>query len=465
MSDFPRRTDEILKDLEELKTLLPEQALQNFTSAVARYKSWRAGVLDELLGLLNEGDDDPQERAWQAKCADFSAKAADHFEECLKNITLATEAAAKGYRWQLTLMANEGKFFETLGKVNAAAVRDYLCIGRESLRTYTETLDQKWRAIVEEGNKLQADEKRIYDEMVSTSKRIIDELSLLDATMKEQMAKTAAVSLFVIEKSADFFSPFLDVPEVAGPLAEKAAELLREKLQAWIEFNTAQQNRVGNYRALLQAEKGGVLPLFKETRRQVYDYWDKNNLDRARDWIARFKQSLESDWISGCPTPGQQADAKEFYALAFERVEKHFKAVEELAKQFETKWNGVFKGALAPKTIDELTDNDAWRMNAETLVSIRTPEVINKLFDQLDGYYEESLVSPLNRLKEKANELLEPESKQAAAAADLAKKRIVESIRARITQFRSEVGASLRWFEPDEIRKQLDRDELKGALE
>ena len=148
-----------------------------------------------------------------------------------------------------------------------------------------------------------------------------------------------------------------------------------------------------------------MLPLFKETRKQVYEYWDKNNIERARDWMKKFQSSLESEWVSACPTYAQQDDAKDFYKAAFERVEKHLKAVEYVAKRFEEKWNGVFKGALAPKTIDELVDSTAWRTNAETLISIRTPAVINDLLDKMDGYYEESFEAPLEKLKDKVEDL------------------------------------------------------------
>jgi hypothetical protein len=34
--------------------------------------------------------------------------------------------------------------------------------------------------------------------------------------------------------------------------------------------------------------------------------------------------------------------------------------------RIEEKWNGVFKGAFAPKTIDELVDSTSRRVNAET---------------------------------------------------------------------------------------------------
>jgi hypothetical protein len=457
MSDFSKRPDELLKEMEVFKSLLPEQAVKNFQDAIAKHKSWRREALEDLLKVLEEDDDDESARSWSDLTSTMRAEAPEFFEDALNNIQLPTEAAATAYRWQLTVMANEGKFFEALGKANAAQVRDYLCANRESLKAYTETLDQKWRAIVDEGNKLQSEEKKLYEEMLATTKRIVDELTQADRTMKEKIGYAGTFPLLAIEKLGGMAADLAGLPDGVGEAAEKT--------QAWLESNQALQGRAANYRALVQAEKGGVLPLFKETRTQVYEYWDKNNLDRAHDRLAKFRTSLESEWVTACPTYGQQDDAKDFYKAAFERVEKHFKAVEDVAKRFEEKWNGVFKGALAPKTIDELVDSASWRVNAETLISIRTPEVINKLLDQMDGYYEESLEEPLEKLKDKADDLSGEAREQTLQAVDRARKRVEESVRARIKQFKSEVGASLRWFETDELKKTLDRSELEDDLD
>lgn len=136
-----------------------------------------------------------------------------------------------------------------------------------------------------------------------------------------------------------------------------------------------------------------------------------------------------------------------------------------MAKRFEENWNGVFKGALAPKTIDELVDSTAWRTNAETLISIRTPAVINDLLDKMDGYYEEFFESPLEKLKDKADDLSGEAREQTLQAVDRARKRVEEAVRARLKQFQSEVGASLRWFESDELKKTLDRSELENDLD
>lgn len=465
MADFSRRPDELLKELEAIKPVLPDQAVKRFEEAIAKYKAWRREALEDLLEVLEEDDDDESARSWIDLCSTMRADAPEFFEDALTNIVLTTEAGATAYRWQLTVMANEARFFEALGKVNAAQVRDYLVTNRHSLRDYTQTLDQKWRAIVDEGNKLQTEEKKLYDEMLAMTNRIVEEFKAMDRTYQEQVRYVGQFPLLAVEKIGGTVADLAGLPDGVGEAAEKLAEWLREKNQAWLEGNRALQGRAANYRALVQAEKGGVLPLFKETRRQVYEYWDRNNTERARDWMNRFRQSLESEWVTACPTYGQQDDAKDFYKAALERVETHLKAVESIGKAFEEKWNGVFKGALAPKTIDELVDGTSWRVNAEALVSIRTPAVVTEVLNTMDGYYEESFERPLKRLIDKADDLEGAPREEALKAIALARTRVEASVRERIRSFRNDVAATLRWFESDEVKKTLDRSELESNLE
>ena len=207
-----------------------------------------------------------------------------------------------------------------------------------------------------------------------------------------------------------------------------------------------------------------VLPLFKETRREVYEYWEKNKVDVARDWMTRFRESLESRWLGQLPTPGQQEDGKDFYKDAFERMEKHLKAVEAVAREFEEKWTGVFKGPLAPKTIDELVDSPVWNVNAQELIAIRTPEVVSEILENMDGYYEESFEQPLKSLESKIGDLPETARDEARRAIASARARVEEALRTRIKDLQRQVGESLRWFEPAEIQRALDRSELADDI-
>lgn len=135
-------------------------------------------------------------------------------------------------------------------------MRDYLCASRESLKEYTEALDQKWRTIVDEGNKLQSEEKKLYEEMLAMTKRIVDEFTATEKTFQEKMRYVGQFPLLAVEKLGGMAADLGGLPDGAGEAAEKAAEYLREKNQQWLESNNALKGRAANYRALVQAEKG-----------------------------------------------------------------------------------------------------------------------------------------------------------------------------------------------------------------
>ncbi|HEU5135417.1 MAG TPA: hypothetical protein VFU13_09775 [Steroidobacteraceae bacterium] len=460
MSSYSRRPEEMLRELAAMKPVLPEQTTKNIQAAIEKYKSWRAEALGKLLQVLEEDDDDEFAREWKDLCDEFREDASDFLED---NIKLESDVAA-GTHFVLTMMARESKFFDELGKTNAAQVRDYLAKNRQSLAEYTRVLDDKWRAIVENGNRLQAEEKGIYQEMLASTRKIVGEFVAAERTAREKMAYAAQFPLLAAEKLAGMFADLIGGLDGTGELAEQIAKWLAEKNQAWLEGNSAIMGRIANYRALVNAEKGGVLPLFKETRREVYEYWEKNKVEVARDWIAKFRASVESEWVGRCPTSGQQDDARDFYKDALERIEKHFKAVESIAREFEDKWTGVFKGALSPNAMDELIDANSARVTAEELISIRTPEVITELLEKMDGYYEESLEKPLQRLADAVDDLPETARDEARRAVELAQSRVRQSVRDRIRIMQTEIGRSLNWFQPQEIQKALDRSELADEL-
>jgi F0F1-type ATP synthase membrane subunit b/b' len=104
-------------------------------------------------------------------------------------------------------------------------------------------------------------------------------------------------------------------------------------------------------------------------------------------------------------------------------------------------------------------------VNAEDLVSIRTPEVVTEILEHMDGYYEESLEKPLKNLEDKLGDLPEAAKEEAKRAIALARSRVEEALRTRIQDLRRQVGESLRWFEPTEIQRALDRSELANGLE
>ena len=354
--------------------------------------------------MLEEEDDDESARSWNDLCSTMRGEAPEFFEDALNNIQLDTEAAATGYRWQLTVMSNEGKFFEALGKANAAQVRDYLCANRESLaytrRAGSEVAHHRPRGQQAAVGGTEALRRDARDDQAH--RRGIHRHRAL---VTEQIRYVGQFPLLAAEKLSGTAADLAGLPDGVGEAAEKTAQWLREKNQAWLENNRTLRGRAANYRALVQAEKGGVLPLFKETREQVYDYWDRNKSSVRATGCRSSGRSLENEWVTACPTYGQQDDAKDFYKAAFERVEHTSRRSSRWRRSSRTSGTASSRARSRRKPSMSCSTRHAWRMNAETLVNIRTPAVIDGLLDKMDGYYEESFAAPLEKLKDKAEDL------------------------------------------------------------
>jgi hypothetical protein len=333
----------------------------------------------------------------------------------------------------------------------------------QGMKDYTQTLDEKWRRITGEEDKLHAEEQKLYQEMLDTTKRITQELAEKEKTVKEQAGRGAQLILKGAEKGADIIEYVLDLPDGSGDAIEKAAEALGDATEKWLESNAAIQGRAANYQALVQAEKGGILPLFKETRKQVEEYWEKNGVDKAKAMIDGGKSSLDS-WLSGLPTSAQKDDAKRFYDAAYSALEARFKELESVAKDFESKWNGVFKGALAASTVDHLVESAPWRMNARTLAEIGTPALVDALIKNMDGYYELSFDESLDKLSQAVSQFPEERREEAKRAVEAVRKAAESSIRDRIKALQQKIGESLNWFQPSALEKTFSRDELKDTL-
>lgn len=478
MPDYSSRTDELLKEIDAMPASLPEEGRKKMREAVTAYVALRKAALDDLLKILEDASESATDTAgnWRSRCDSARSSLADPLENALKNVVLDAEAAAAGYRWQMETKAKEEQFFSTLSGINAASVRDYMVKNLKSLKDYTATLDEKWKKIASEEDKLQAEEQKLYKEMLDMTNGIIKTLAEKERTFQEKAvaaaAKAAAVaakskelSKAALEKIIEFVTGMgVEFPDEYGDLAAMGAEQLKDALEKWLANHALFKARVANYQALVQAEKGGILPLFRETREDVEEYWQKNGTEPAKRMIEGGKSSMDS-WLSGLPTSAQKDDAKRFYDAAYAALEKHFKAVESAAADFEKKWNGIFKGALSPTVGDELVDSAAWRMNARTLAEIGTPDLVDALIKRMDGYYEVSFEEPLDQLKAAVEQFPEEHRANAVRAVEEVKKSVEASVRDRIKDMHRQIAESLNWFKPAEIEKVFDRGELKDALD
>ncbi|MCP3136656.1 hypothetical protein [Pyxidicoccus xibeiensis] len=466
MPDYTSRADEMLKEIEAIQNKLPEDAARKLREAMSQYLSLRKACLDDLVKLVEDESSSNTSAAgqWRSRCEAVRSALAEPFENALRNLELPAPAAAAGYGWQMGNKVKEEQFFAALTEINVATVRDYLVANHQSLKEYSQTLDEKWKRITSETDTLQSEEQKAYQAMLQMTREIIKKFAEEERTLYEKARQAGQFVLSGAEQGLDLLGEFIPWMKGVAAVISPAAERLKQLNEFWLQTNSMLFGRMGNYQSLVQAERGGILPLFKETRRQVEEYWQKNGLERAREMLNGGKSSLDG-WLSACPTPAQKEDARRFYDAAYASLEKHLKNVEAVASEFERKWNGVFKGALSPSVADELIDGSAWRINARTLAEIGTPALVTSMVEKLDGYYEESFEEPLAHLRAQVKEFPEASRTDALRALDEVQKSVESSVRERIKALQQSVLSSLDWFRPGALEKAFSREDLRDALE
>jgi len=469
MSDYTSHAAELLKEIDEMASKLPEEATKKLREAVYAYMPLRKSCLEELLTFITDDSTSNKDNAsrFKSRCETMRSAVAQPFEDALKNIVLSTEAAAAGYGWQMSNKVKEEQFFSGLSGVNVAEVRDYLVSNKQSLEEYTKTLDEKWKTIKSKEDDLQTEEQKNYQEALDMTNRIIAEFATQERTLKEDFSKAGSYALTGLQKGSSIvewiLQQLINAPDGTGKLIELISEKLNETNKKWLETNAAIVGRIVNYKNLVQAEKGGILPLFKETRKEVSEYWDKYGVEKAETKYKGAKDTLDN-WISACPTSAQKEDGKSFSEAALSALEKHMSNVKSVASTFESNWNGVFKGALKTDVIDELIETAPWRMRAKTLVEINTPDVVARFLENMNGYYEGSLEEPLDKLRDYVKTFPSEQQDDALKVIDACKASMEKAVRDRIKNMQQEIGASLNWFKASSIEETFNRDELKQSV-
>ena len=260
-----------------------------------------------------------------------------------------------GTHFLLTQMAREAKFFEALGNSNAAQVRDFLVHNRASLAEYTRTLDDKWRAIVENGNKLQSEEK-LHDEMLATTRKIVGEFVVVDRTVKEKLAYMAQFPLLAASRSRTR-------PRISSTCPMAWVRRRRKRRCPGRKepgLARGQSGLHGPHRQLQGTAAGGegrcAAAVQGNSPRGLRILGEEQGGRRAR--LDGAIPRIAREPVVGTVPDARAAGRRQGFLQGASRA--HGKALQGgrgVAREFEDKWTGVFKGPLAPRTIDELVNS------------------------------------------------------------------------------------------------------------
>jgi hypothetical protein len=487
MADYTRRGKELKDAIDALQPKPPEDVAAKLRRAVDDYVALRAACLVDLINLVTDESTSNRDNAarWRDRCSTMRGAVQTPFDNASNSVSSAPDDVKTAVNaWKSVAVMNEEKFFETLSKVNVAEVRDYLVENAVKLESYTKALDERWRKITADEKGVRSEEQKLYQDMLASVRKVIAELATSERTFQEKVAQVAAANSELAKEGYEFTKQFvaaLASNEVNLP--SKYAEWMvqwSQRIENWItSFFPSQISdahakimqlanewmaRVATYERLVQIEKAGILPFFKETRKEVYEFWRTDGSERAEAMIKSARESLDR-WLSdGSPTAAQKEEAKSFCELAYNAAGKHIDKVKSIARAFEDRWEGVFKGPFKVTTMDELVDAETWRMNARTLVEASTFACVDAYFDHLNMYYENSFAESLSELETAMRQLPPVPQAEALRIVGKLKELSEREISARIKALRDQAKSSLAPLGNDQIKKLFDRSGLEGWL-
>lgn len=433
--------------------------LDRYREAAAQYGEARNRCLNELLQLVaDDGAGSTNAARWTELCEATGKIPGYLFEEAIRILASIVGPNALTSSSQIVrARENEKDFFNSLGLVVAADARDYIVANLQELQRYTESLDKAWEQIISQVEETHKDEQESYKEILELVKEAARQMAEDKKTWKEKSAEFASALAGAIGKLGDIIEKAFDLQEGSGKIIEIAGEFLKERLEAWAKWNKYLKDKMERLLKSIEEEKGGALPIFKEMRDQVYKYWNEKGAKTSRVHLEAARSSLDS-WKSSLPTSGQKDDAESFSADVFNLLSNHMNRVEEVAKDFEEKWNGIFLGPLQPTTQDKLTDAPRWKQDVESLVEVELADQAAEFLSNLEEIYGKSYTEPFSKLEEAVKDLPdENEHKKEVldAVADL-REQIQSQIAERLPPLKEQIDNVRQQLAPGSIQKTLE---------
>ena len=366
----------------------PNDPRRVMSDTVNRYADLRAAALSDLVDLIGGstiGATGMQEK-WQARVNRARADLDRLFGDSVKDLKLSTPLQV----FWFAAVQFERDFFEKLGAVKTPQFIEDLLKHQGVLAKMIDDLQTNWKDLLSADKSLQDDELRPVKELERLLQDLAQEIEAENRAiaaegivrLQEKMKEAAAQLKDEVKRRigsgptegaqtalelllAYLKDKFLGLPSEADPDLERQKTQIQLYIDKLALFSRAYRENSQQYRSLMSIQKGGVLTMFKNTRAQVAEYEKNNNLTTAqimRDEAKRFLSEWQNAVIGG-----QRADAAEFNAKIFDLIDRNWKVTEEMAKQFQSKFSGIFTAPLTSDTLETLTESYLFRQAIDSI--------------------------------------------------------------------------------------------------
>lgn len=465
----------------------------------------RTNELNELFKAASEGATDVVKRAFEnaiknagneAKSAfeamiDFSEKASagnlgtqrkwqDRCETAKANISKAYADIAKDHVMTPAMqlfcyqsMEHEMKLFDSLKTVPTPQLHDDLLVHQDVLNKMLGELADKWRFLLEKHKTFSTDQQRAIQEVVTIAKSILNEmegLKVVDQKARELTAAVAGVAKTISEKTKNLAPEFVKklfedqaLPQSPNVDPDSYFSVLETYYASTAGQIERSRGQIAAYRALVSAEKGSVLLMFNDTRKDVRNYLDKNNIEIAKGWNDQARGKL-ADWVNSLPTNGQRTDAGKFKEKIEAAIETDWKLTQELDQKFKKEFEGVFIGVLGSKTIEELAEEVLFNKFVDQVGALSLPGKAQEMQRALPAAIDAVSGDGMRPLEEEAAKV--PEEARALALMKTAefKEYVRSKMKVRIEKTLPIFEDVVKMFSPDNLKKEFSREELINEL-
>jgi len=483
---YDRRISELLDQMKSLATDADGPAVEAFSEAIRKYAEPRSKALDKIVDLMDGatiGTNGLQDH-WRAIAQEAKDTAQSIIHDAFPEDVMASSSLQA---FLVNTLESETRFFEELSKVRTPQNIEDLLTHQGILAQMIDKLTTIWNQLLsakKEQEDAQMQPVKQIDQIMQDIIREIEQenQSLVAETavnMKElithfvedvregikgvageKAAQVATAGFGIVTKYLrGQYSPF---PSEVDDDLDRYGDRTSIHLEKLKFFAETYRSNAEQYRKLISAERGGVLTMFQKTREQVTEYERNNNLVTAqimRDEAKRFLDEW-ADHTAGA----QRDDGAEFNKKIFDIVDKNWKVTEEMAKQFEGRFSGVFYAPLTRDTMETLTESYLFKKAIEGVNNRNAVSTIDNLRNLLTGAADEMTRLITQPLDEMSTDWSSDLKEMTRTSNEDFRRHMREKLKSQIDLAMNSLGELRHLIDPPKVVADFTREELDAML-
>jgi hypothetical protein len=481
--------DDRISELQDrLRSAAPssdDPAVSALSEGIKRYAEIRSSALDDLVDVIEDATIGT--RGLQEKWQSIARRARDEvdraFGDAAKEVLLAQPLQTF---WAATVQF-ERSFFDKLAAVKTPQFIEDLLTHQGVLAQMIDKLQTIWSGLLSEDKTQEAAQMNtvkeldrlvqdLTNEIEKQNQAVIAETTLqLQAKMQEAAdrvkkglidkigERAAEVATAAFKLAIEYLKDKLPIPKEIDTDLEAVKQRIQRYIEMLATFAKAYRDHAEHYRSLMSIEKGGVLTMFKETREQVIEYERKNNLVTAQIMRDEAKRFL-SNWADSDCVDDQGDDADEFNAKIFNVIDKNWKVTEEMAKQFESKFSGIFYAPLTSDTLETLTESYMFRLAIDGINNRGVTAQIDKSQKQLEASVEDTVEKVIEPLESMSTDWSDDLKALAKLSEDEFRAYVRDKLKAQVDRALNSLGELRFLIDPPKVVADFTREELDAML-